>query len=797
MVPIAGVDTTMAVASSFDHRPPMPTRNSSVRYRVEITGIAQGVGFRPHVWRLADRHRLSGCVKNCASGVLLEIQGEPADTTAFLDALQAQPPAQARIRDVHICEIPLQQDHGEFVIVPSDRTSAGTAAAIAPDIAICHECLQELRSSLDRRHNYPFINCCVCGPRFTIMDAFPYDRSATTMRRFSMCADCEREYHDPSNRRFHAQPNACPKCGPHVWFADQSEDIGANHHQESNDPLAIQRFTDAIRRGEIVAVKGVGGFHLACDAANPRAIDTLRQRKARKEKPFAVMALDLDQVATFATFNSNESCLLRSPESPIVLLRKRKDGPLWLEAVAPRNDLVGVMLPYSPLHVLLTQATSPLVMTSGNLSEEPIVRTNSEAQIRLAGLADCFLLHDRDITVACDDSVVRSIHQAPTILRRARGYAPAPIYLPSSGASVLAVGAELKSTFCVLQEDAAHISQHLGDMGDLRTLESLTSNVEHFLSLLQCEPEVVACDQHPDYVSTRWAESFAADRGLPLVRVQHHFAHAAALLGEQIDAPSAALVCVFDGSGWGANGEVWGGEMLIIKDGAWQRAAHLRTFALPGGDASIKRPWHSALAVLSAVAPDACRQLQDRWDHVSDVEFNAVEQRLSRSVRTSSMGRLFDAVAAMLGLRHTISYQGQAAMELESLASQCKSCSQNDNYLFAMNDTEPLEIDWRPLVASIHRDILSGRSPPAIAGGFHHAVARMIRDVCLRLRNRWSIHTVGLSGGVFQNAILSSLAQQQLEDAGFQTLVHQQTPPNDGGLSFGQALVARKRLTIP
>lgn len=777
---------THSNSSSGDFQPP-------VRCQIRVAGVAQGVGFRPFVWRLAAKHQLSGWVRNDGEGVLLEIQGARGDAEAFVVELQASPPPQARIHDVCVRETaPLPESQG-FTIETSPAAAAAAATGIAPDIAVCEDCQRELFAENNRRFGYPFINCCHCGPRFTIIEGVPYDRGATTMRHFQMCAECEREYQDPGNRRFHAQPNACPRCGPRIWLVDDPEEISDTAPEATPSPASatVQRFAFSIQQGAIVAVKGIGGFHLACDAAHADAIATLRRRKGRVAKPLAVLASGVEQVTEFAVVTQAERELLQSWMRPIVLLRKRIDGPPWLADVAPNNDFVGVLLPYSPLHALLAQSASPLVLTSGNLSEEPIVRTNAEARERLARLADQFLLHDRQISAVCDDSVVRCTSSGPILIRRSRGYAPAPIYLPSPGPSVLAVGGQRKGAFCVTQRDAAYLSQHLGDMENLETLLSLQANVDRFLGLLGLAPAAVAADTHPDYVSARWAETFAAQRGIPLLRIQHHHAHAAALLGEH-DESGTMLACVFDGTGWGEDGSVWGGEVLLVDRKSFQRLAHLRPFALPSGDASIERPWHSALSVVNAEDRD---WLREQLAELRVGEFELVRQQVDnpRCLQTSSMGRLFDAVAALIGLRTQVTYEGQAAMELESLAGGRTGDVSPTAYRFALGGGDPLEIDWRPLVRSICRDILNGVEPAVIGLQFHHAVAHMIRDACSALGKRTRVRTVGLTGGVFQNALLLRLAVQQLKIAGFRVLVHQSIPPNDGGLAFGQAIIARER----
>lgn len=775
-----------------------------------MAGQVQGVGFRPFVWRCAQAEQLAGFVRNDADGVTIEVQGDPSAIAAFCAQLTANPPPLAVIDAVEQEELPLAElssgDPREFVIVASAGRS-GASTPTAPDISICDDCRRELFDPADRRHRYPFINCTNCGPRFTIVQDIPYDRPLTTMKSFVMCPACQREYDDPTDRRFHAQPNACPACGPQIWFAanaDSAAESEPGDHPQGD--TAIAAFAEWIRRGGIVAVKGIGGFHLACEATSPSAVAELRERKRRTDKPLAVMAASVDAARQFAHVDAQQQQLLESRERPIVLLRKRSSAQ-WtdmLQAVAPGNDFIGVMLPYSPLHHLLIEQCAPLVMTSGNVSDEPIVRTSAEAATRLAKLADGFLLHNREINAVCDDSVVRTHSGRLLPIRRSRGYAPMPIRLAAAGPSVLAVGGEIKATFCVTKDDYAYMSQHIGDVGNLETLDALRRNVQHFLRLYRVAPAAVAGDLHPDYLSSRWGRELAAELGVPLVPVQHHAAHATALAAEhQLPADATLLACCFDGTGFGPDGAIWGGEFLLSRGAQWDRVAHLNYFPLPGGDACIKRPYRAALALLGRCGLPADERLPS-VAHCPSAELKILAQQIAvglNCVDTSSAGRLFDAVASLAGVRHEVSYEAQAAMELEALAAHAINDEAADaaslGYEFELTDGEPLVIGYQSLLQAVCRDAIAGVGPAPIAGRFHAAVADMIVGVCQRLQQSTGFDAVGLTGGVFQNVLLAELTEARLCDAGFHVLSHHLVPPNDGGIALGQAIIAQAQLSSP
>jgi hydrogenase maturation protein HypF len=781
-----------------------------IRQRLLITGMVQGVGFRPFAWRRATRLGLTGYVENTSAGVVVEIQGSAAAVAAFADGLVAAAPPLAVIEQVMAKDIPpLTADGapGLFRIL----ASAGGAAPhtlVPPDIATCVACLAELRDPTNRRHGHAFITCTDCGPRFTIIESLPYDRPATTMRSFAMCSACGLEYADPADRRFHAQPIACPACGPIAWFT-------AAGHTRAAPPIrhppiaqstatAIAAARRVLAAGGILAVKGLGGFHLACDATHAAAVALIRTRKHRPTKPLAVMAADLGAARRMAVIDEQEARLLTGPERPIVVVRKRPGGML-AEAVAPGSDFLGVMLPSAPLQHLLAEGLPPLVMTSGNLADEPIASDNAEAVGRLGGLADGFLLHDRDIHAPCDDSVVRCVAGASLPIRLARGHAPLPIRLATPGPSILAVGGELKAALCLAVGDRAIMSQHVGDMGSLETLAAIERAAEHLLRLFAATPAAVVADLHPGYLSAEWAKRFAAARGIPLVRVQHHEAHVAALITEHFGratpppAAGACLVACFDGTGYApgdrdtGGGMIRGGEFFVVSAAGMRHAAHLETFPLPGGDAAIRQPWRTAVAMLHAAGIP--------WDHrLAPVEAAEATLRIQldrglgcvpTASPTTSMGRLFDGVAAIVGGPPTVTFEAEAALVLESWAMR-SGAEDDGRYAFAVRKptaAAPLVIDWRGLFARIVQDVLAGEDRGRIAAGFHHAVVRLIDEVRQSLSP--AAVTVGLTGGVFQNALLVEGVLARLHGAGCHVLLHHAVPPNDGGLALGQAALAR------
>lgn len=766
-----------------------------VRKRLTITGVVQGVGFRPFIWRRATGLGLSGWVENESGGVIAEVQGANDTVAAFIAGLAAAAPPLAVVQHVAAEDRSPAAPESTFEI-RLNAAQPGRSTPVPADSATCDACRAEVADPADRRHGYPFTNCTDCGPRYTIITDLPYDRAATTMRAFEMCAACAAEYHDPASRRFHAQPNACPACGPTVWLCRSNAVALERTAAHLVGDAAIEAARDLLRAGGILAVKGVGGFHLACDATNPVAVARLRDRKQRVGKPLAVMVAHVEAARAVAEVGADEAELLTSRERPIVLLRPRsvRDSDALARAVSPGNDFIGVLLPYAPLHQLLCRGMPPLVMTSGNVSEEPIVHDNETAARVLAPLADALLLHDRDIHLACDDSMVRRMAGGAVPIRRSRGYAPLPIPLGEPGPSVLAVGGELKAAVCVTRDDHAFMSQHIGDLGNLETLDALAHTAEHLLRLFRVEPAVVVADLHPGYLSTEWARRFAAERGIPLVQVQHHEAHVAALRAEAgIDEATPFIGVCFDGTGYGSEQPacIWGGEFFCEAAGGMQRAAHLEPFPLPGGDVSIRQPWRVALAVLHAAGVP----WDERLPSVSAARgIDILRRQLERQINcvaTTSMGRLFDAVASLVGARHEISYEAEAALNLESLAARGDTAAR---YAFDVVDGAlPLRIDWRPVITAIAADVLAGVSPAKITAGFHAAVAAMIVEVCGRLRQAGAGDTAGLTGGVFQNAVLTEGVAAGLTAAGFRVVLHRLVPPNDGGLALGQAVLGRMR----
>ena len=757
--------------------------SSSTRLRLTITGVVQGVGFRPFVYALASRFALSGHVGNESGGVFIEIEG-PADALKqFQDRLLDEAPPLAHIEQVHLEEMEPREENG-FSIVRSERRNAAHTM-LSPDVCVCDDCLAETLDPSDRRYRYPFTNCTNCGPRFTIIQDIPYDRPHTTMSSFSMCVDCQAEYDDPLNRRFHAQPNACPVCGPRIWL-ELTGKLGAVA-QENEALDAAQRL---LAEGKVLAVKGLGGFHLACDAGSNAALDILRKRKGRAEKPFAVMAAGMDTVRQIAEVSEHEAQILQRRERPILLLRKRLDNPLS-HLIAPGNQMIGMMLPYTPLHHLLFAnlplAVPALVMTSGNYSNEPIVKDNEAARRELSALVDAFLFHDRAIEARCDDSVVRLWRGAELPLRRSRGYAPFPLKLPFEVPAILGVGGELKATFCVAAGRHAYLSQHIGDMENLETLEAFENAVEHYKHIFRVAPEIVACDMHPGYLSSRWAHEQAADA--LVVEVQHHHAHIAAAMAEnEIPEDFRVIGVSFDGTGYGSDGAIWGGEVLVCSYAKFERVAHLKYMPLPGGDQAVKRPYRLALSYLWAAGLDWQENLAPVLA-CDEVERGVLLRQLEtglNTVSTSSMGRLFDVIASLSGVRQVATYEAQAAIELESAAD----LSAPGSYQFGYSEAE---IDPAPILQSVLNDLAAGVEASVIAMRFHRAVAEMVLRVSVQQRKRDAVNTVALSGGVFQNVLLLDLVMNRLENAGFDVLVHRKVPTNDGGLALGQVMITARQ----
>jgi hydrogenase maturation protein HypF len=759
------------------------------RRAIEVRGIVQGVGFRPFVYALAARHRLGGFVRNRAGTVAIEVEGEPAALDRFVTDLAGRPPPLARIEHLSCEPLPPRGDR-EFRIADSEAGAPGDVF-ISPDVATCADCRAELFDPADRRYGYAFLNCTNCGPRLTIITGAPYDRSRTTMAAFPMCPACRAEYDDPTNRRFHAQPTACPACGPHLRLLDADGQL-----LRSADPIGS--FAQALLAGQVGAMKGLGGYHLACDARSAAAVAELRRRKHRDEKPFAVMLPDADAAAALCEVGPVERELLHSPQAPIVLLRKRAVGPI-ADGVAPRNPWLGVMLPYAPAHHLLMREVggAPLVMTSGNRSDEPIAYRD-DAPEKLAGIADLFLTHNRPIHVRCDDSVTRVVDGIELPVRRSRGYAPRPVPLPfACGRPVLAVGGQLKATFALGRGNHAFLSHHLGDLDHFEAYRAFEHDLPLFEQLVGFTPECLVCDLHPDYATTRYVEGRADRTGRPLLRVQHHHAHMASCMAENgLTEPVVGVT--LDGTGYGPDGAIWGGEFLTGDYRHYRRAAHLRYVRMPGGDQAVREPWRMAVAHLL----DAGRDDPPATLAVPAADLRVVRQMLDRGLNappTSSAGRLFDAVAALAGVRHRVSYEGQAAIELERLAAETPA---DGIYPFeiaaGLEGQHPeLVVDTRPLVRAVASDADAGTEAPVIARRFHTTVAEVIAAVCGRVRADTGLGAVVLSGGVFLNAVLTTEVCARLRRDGFRAYRHRLVPPGDGGLSLGQLAVAAHQPETP
>ncbi len=763
-----------------------PTRE---RRGISVRGIVQGVGFRPFVYALARRHGLSGLVRNDAAGVLIEAEGAPEDLDRFLRGIEGEAPPLAAVESIFWRPLAALGDR-EFTIEES-RAGDRRQALVSPDVATCDYCLAELLDPADRRYRYPFTNCTNCGPRFTITRSVPYDRATTTMSSFEMCSECRREYEDPTDRRFHAQPNACPVCGPRVRLLDR---FGHELRAKPGDP--ISRTAQVLRGRAVVAIKGLGGYHLACDPFDAGAVRTLRGRKARQDKPFALMARDLTQIKELCRVTPEEEALLVSPARPIVLLQRREDSGV-VEEVAPRQDTLGMMLAYTPLHhLLLRDAGIPLVMTSGNNSDEPIAYRDEEAFEQLGDIADFFLVHDREVHMRCDDSVVRVVGGREYPIRRSRGYAPAPLRVATGFARhTLACGGELKNTFCLAKDRHAFPSHHIGDMENYETLRSFREGVEHYCRLFDVRPELVAYDLHPEYLSTKYARELE-EEGLPAVGVQHHHAHVASCLADNERPAGERVVGVaLDGTGYGTDGAVWGGEFFEGSlEGGFVRRAHLEYAPLPGGPAAIRQPWRVALAWLITLYGE---------EETLTLPLAAVREAGERNVRlisrlveyglntppTSSAGRLFDAVAALAGVpgsRRT-TYEGQAAVELELAAGGPADRA----YPFGLRaEGEGWVVETRSIVAGVVEDLLAGRGTGEISSRFHRTMAEVVVAGCERIREQTGIGAVALSGGTFQNLLLMRQLSERLDARGFAVYRHRRVPTNDGGLALGQAVLA-------
>ena len=743
-------------------------------YRIKIAGIVQGVGFRPHVYRLATEYNLTGWVLNSSAGVFIEVEGKEEDLQEFARRVVEDAPPLAVIRNYSIEKIK-PQGFKNFTIRESE-TLGNREVMISPDIAICEDCKREVRDPADRRYTYPFINCTNCGPRFTIIKDIPYDRAKTTMAPFPMCPECQQEYENPLHRRFHAQPNACPVCGPNTTLVDENG-------RQVDIPVV-----DLLKDGKIVAVKGLGGFHLAADATNVEAVKSLRQRKRRDAKPFAVMARDLEAARRYACINPLEEKWLSSPQAPVVILESSFNPALDADTIHPGLKTLGVMLPYTPIHYLLfDNELDLLIMTSANISDEPLIIDNDEALNKLKGIADYFLMHNREIYNPCDDSVmmVTKINN-PHYFRRARGFVPLGIQIPPSSQPVLAVGGEMKNTFCITRGGEAFLSQHWGDLNHYLNYHNFLNGIKRFENMLSVKPEVIAHDLHPNYQTTRWARQ---QQDFKTIAVQHHFAHMAAVMAEHhLQGEVLGLIC--DGTGWGTDGAIWGCEVLKGDYRNFERRGHLKYLPLPGGDLTAQRPYRMALVYLlaalgeSKALPVAEKYLPDLAKAERDLMLTRITG--GKEILTSSCGRLFDAVGAMLGICPINHYEGQAAIELEAYATE-----KAGNYSYNIDCEEntwimnPLPM-WPELLADLEREIPAGE----IAYKFHLTMVEMFTDILQKVREESGLNRVVLSGGVFHNQILLVELLHSLQAAGFTVYHHQQLPPGDGGLSLGQAIIA-------
>lgn len=750
--------------------------------RVSVCGVVQGVGFRPFVYRLARDYKLDGWVRNTSGKVEIEVEGDESSLYKFVADLEVKAPPMARIEHVEASYHAPAGLNG-FTITGS-RAEAGQYQLVSPDIATCPDCLREIFDPADRRYRYPFTNCTNCGPRFTIIEDIPYDRPLTTMREFRMCPRCQREYDDPLDRRFHAQPNACSECGPRLTLTD-----GNGVAIEAGD--IIGETARLLGEGKIVAVRGLGGFQLACDATNSETVDLLRKRKRRPAKPFAVMMAAPEDIGRHCLISPEEAELLGSSQAPIVLLNWKRELSNIVPGVASGLNYLGVMLPYTPLHhILMRDVGIPLVMTSGNLSEEPIAKDNDEALRRLKGIADYFLLHNRGIYARYDDSVYLVEKGEARSLRRARSYAPYPIFLPFKAKQILACGAEEKNTFCLTKDDHAFLSQHIGDLENLETLEHYENTIGLYQRLFRVEPEIVAYDMHPEYLSTKYALEVGAKRGLKLVPVQHHHAHIVSCTAEN-GVKEPVIGVAFDGTGYGPDGTIWGGEFLVADWRGFQRAGYLEPVPLPGGASAIRKPYRMALGYIFALLGEEF-DLDGLPITAEPVELDIIRQQVKNRINsplTSSAGRLFDAVSALCGVRREISYEAQAAIELEMLAAG--DAEKTPAYPFATighNGEKVVKLDR--VISSVAGDVRNRVPVPEISLRFHRTVAEIIMETSRLLAGETGIRRVALSGGCFQNRLLFRLTAAALKKEGFEVLTQRLVPCNDGGISLGQAVIA-------
>ena len=745
--------------------------------RLKVNGIVQGVGFRPFVYQIGNQCGIKGEVANTSSGVSIHIEGTRESIESFCTNLTEKLPPLARITEISFHSEPVK-GFSAFSIAKS-RGKTFRSTLISPDMCVCHDCLREISDPDDRRCQYPFINCTNCGPRYTIISDIPYDRPSTSMKDFPMCKRCQAEYDDPTNRRFHAQPNACAVCGPHVTLYDNTR-----RRVPAQNP--IERTATLLSLGHIVAIKGLGGFHLAVDAENHDAVVRLRKRKHREEKPLAIMSHDIECICKYALVRPEEEALLTSSSRPIVILKKREPNPISKE-VSPRNRYFGTMLPYTPLHYLLLRHNFiALVMTSGNISEEPISIDNEDAFKRLSGIADYFLIHNRDIYLRSDDSIVKRAGGATRFIRRSRGYVPAPIFLKHKVPPILACGAELKNTVCLTKGNRAFLSQHIGDLENLATYEFFMLTIEHMKRILDIRPEVIAHDLHPDYLSSRYAEE---QQGARKIQVQHHHAHTVSCMAENmLDGPVIGLS--FDGTGYGTDGTIWGGEILVVQVDRFTRAAQLSNIPMPGSATAIREPWRMAVSYLYNTFGEEFWGLDlPVLREIDEKKVKTIVDMVSKKINcphTSSLGRLFDGIAAIVGIRHRVFFEGQAAMELEMLGGE----ETNTTYDYEWESGDTYRILYHPIIRGVVNDMKKGVHPSEISSRFHTTLIRMFSEVCSIIGKERALNRIVLSGGVFQNTVLLTGLMRALEEKDFQVFTHTCIPTNDGGISLGQAMVA-------
>jgi len=763
-------------------KPQLATEQTS-RARILLKGAVQGMGFRPFVHRLASSLNLKGFVHNSPEGLIIEIEGKEENLKEFVEILKCSPPPFAIFESLTIAYLsPI--GYKDFRIMRSKEGEVGVLFPL-PDIATCKACLEETFSPNERRFLYPFTNCTNCGPRFTIIHTLPYDRERTSMRKFEMCEDCRAEYEDIEDRRYHAQPIACPECGPHIWLEINGKRIYKD---------AIDEAVRLIREGKIVAIKGLGGFHLACNALDESAVKRLRERKNRPFKPFAIMVQDIQTAHAYAFISPKEEALLLSPQAPILLLKKKHPFKM-APSVAPNNKNIGLFLPYTPLHhILIRKSQLPLIMTSGNLSDNPICATNSEARRDLKSIADAFLFHNRDIVARCDDSVQIVVDEEPRMIRRSRGYVPLPIPIPINGDDVLACGGDLKNTFCLCKDKWAFLSQYIGDLESAEGYRVYQKAVRHLSQLLNIKPKLVAYDLHPSYHSSIYARSL----NLPKIGIQHHHAHIASCMAENGVPPGEEVIGIaWDGTGYGTDGRIWGGEIMLVTYKGFQRLAHLLYVPLPGGEMAVKEPWRMALSYLILAGEEEFlanwrnlpEEFADFLSQIGEKKIEAVSQMVKKNFNSplaSSMGRLFDAVSSLLGICHYNTYEGQSACELEAIAEDC-----DDFYNFELQGDNPFIINPLPVLKGILRDLKEGKNKEYIASRFHQSLVEMLVRILPIILQHFGVKKVALSGGVFQNALLLSKSLKRLREAGFIPITHSRVPTNDGGIALGQAAIAR------